>query len=180
MGGRPTTARLTLFFAVYAIGFGNHLSMILLAPAYALFLVIAAPRGWRAVLAPRVVALALVCAALGALQYAWSLRNLWLLPQPPHGVVDALQRFWFDVTKSDWRDTMVLRTPRSMLADRAAMYWFDLRQQCSEGGVGLRTAYFANIFAAEPRYLIRGTTINAELAEAAENRISLRAPRSLP
>lgn len=126
---RPTTARLTLFFAVYALGFGNHLSMILLAPAYTLFLLIAAPRGWRAVLAPRVVALALVCAALGALQYAWSLRNLWLLPRPPDGVVDALQRFWFDVTKSDWRETMVLRPPPSMLADRAAMYWFDLRQQ---------------------------------------------------
>ena len=35
---QPTTRRLALFFAVYALGFGNHLSMILLAPAYTLFL----------------------------------------------------------------------------------------------------------------------------------------------
>ena len=33
------------------------------------------------------------------------------------------------MTKSDWRDTMVLHVPRSMLGDHAAMYWFDLRQQ---------------------------------------------------
>src|SRR5437667_4752312 len=30
---RPTDRRLLVFFAVYALGFGNHLSMILLAPA---------------------------------------------------------------------------------------------------------------------------------------------------
>ncbi|HEV2984778.1 MAG TPA: DUF2723 domain-containing protein, partial [Vicinamibacterales bacterium] len=45
--GRPTTGRLALFFAVYAVGFGNHLSMVLLAPAYTVFLLLAAPRGWR-------------------------------------------------------------------------------------------------------------------------------------
>jgi uncharacterized membrane protein len=35
---KPTTGRLAWFFAVYAVSFGNHLSMILLAPAYAAFL----------------------------------------------------------------------------------------------------------------------------------------------
>jgi len=55
--------------------------------------------------------------------------TLWLLPDPPHGMIDAAQRFWFDVTKSDWRDTMVLNVPRSLTGERAAMYWFDLRQQ---------------------------------------------------
>jgi hypothetical protein len=54
---------------------------------------------------------------------------LWLTPQPPQGIGEALQHFWFDVTKSDWRDTMVMNVPRSMLSDHAAMYWFDLRQQ---------------------------------------------------
>jgi hypothetical protein len=125
----PTTGRLLAFFAVYALGFGNHLSMILLAPAYTIFLLLAAPRGWRSMFAPRIVAMAAGCAVAGALQYAWNMRTFWLLPDPPHGAVDALQRFWFDVTKSDWRDTMVMSVPRSLLNDRTAMYWFDLRQQ---------------------------------------------------
>ena len=128
---QPTHARLTLFFAVYAVAFGNHLSMILLAPAFTLFLVLEAPGGWRSLLTPRVVATATVCALIGASQYLWNLRALWLLPwiDPPEGALDALQRFWFDVTKSDWRDTMVMNVPRSMVSDHAAMYWFELRQQ---------------------------------------------------
>ena len=35
---------------------------------------------------------------------------------PPDGLADALRRFWFDVTKADWRDTMVLKVPRAMVA----------------------------------------------------------------
>src|SRR5216683_57453 len=126
---RPTTGRLLLLFAVYALGFGNHLSMILLAPGLTVFLLLAAPRGWRSLLTPRVVTLAVACACVGASQYAWNLRTLWFLPDPPHGAIDALHRFWFDVTKSDWRDTMMMNVPRSMLRDHAAMYWFDLTQQ---------------------------------------------------
>jgi transmembrane protein TMEM260 (protein O-mannosyltransferase) len=128
---RPTAARLTLFFAVYAAAFGNHLSMILLAPAFTVFLLLEAPGGWRSLLAPRVVATAMVCVAAGAAQYWWNLRTLWLAPwiDPPDGAIDALQRFWFDVTKSDWRDTMVMNVPQSMVSDHAAMYWFDLKQQ---------------------------------------------------
>src|SRR5579862_5815221 len=42
---RPTTSRLACFFAVYALGFGNHLSMILLAPAFTVFLLASAPGG---------------------------------------------------------------------------------------------------------------------------------------
>jgi hypothetical protein len=127
----PTYARLTLFFAVYAAAFGNHLSMILLAPAFTVLLFLEAPGGWRSLVAARVVATALVCAAIGASQYWWNLRTLWLLPgiDPPAGAIDALQRFWFDVTKSDWRDTMVLNVPQSMVGDHSAMYWFDLKQQ---------------------------------------------------
>jgi 4-amino-4-deoxy-L-arabinose transferase-like glycosyltransferase len=126
---RPTTTRLTLFFLAFAVGFGNHLSMVLLAPAYTLFLLLAAKDGWRSMLAPRVVLLATACAAVGAAQYIWNLRALWFQPQPPSGLFEALSTFWFDVTKSDWRDTMVLHVPRSMIGDHAAMYWFDLRQQ---------------------------------------------------
>jgi hypothetical protein len=126
---RPTTVRLSLFFLAFAVGFGNHLSMVLLAPAYTLFLLLGAQGGWRSMLTPRVVLLATACAALGAAQYIWNLRALWYLPQPPSGLREALATFWFDVTKSDWRDTMVMHVPRSMLGDHAAMYWFDLRQQ---------------------------------------------------
>jgi hypothetical protein len=126
---RPSTGRLAAFFALYALGFGNHLSMILLAPGYTMFLLSAAPRGWRSMFSPRIVGLATLCACLGAAQYVWNLQSIWSAPQPAHGVVDALARFWFDVTKSDWRETMVLNVPQSMLADHLRMYWFDLRQQ---------------------------------------------------
>jgi transmembrane protein TMEM260 (protein O-mannosyltransferase) len=131
----PTLQRLALFLAVYALGFGNHLSMILLAPGYAAFLLMAAPGGWRSILTARVALLAVGVAALGALQYGPELRSLWLMPQPPHGIADGLQHFWFDVTKSDWRDTMVANVPRSIFSDRFAMYVFDLRQQFGIAGI---------------------------------------------
>jgi hypothetical protein len=126
---QPTFGRLTLVFAVYALAFGNHLSMILMAPGLVLFLFISAPGGWRSLVTPRVAGVAIACALAGASQYGWNLRTLWLLPDAPAGVAEGLQRFWFDVTKADWRDTMVMNVPRSMLSDHAAMYWFDLRQQ---------------------------------------------------
>jgi hypothetical protein len=125
----PTTARLFAFFATFALGFGNHLSMVLLLPGFTVFLLMSAPGGWRTMFATRCVALATACAVAGALQYAWNLRTLWFTPHPPRGVIDALLTFWFDVTKSDWRDTMVMRVAESTLGDRLAMYWFDLRQQ---------------------------------------------------
>ena len=59
--------------------------MVLLLPGYTLFLLVAAPRGWRSMFAPRVVALALGLAAAGALQYAWNMRALWLWPNHPAG-----------------------------------------------------------------------------------------------
>jgi Protein O-mannosyl-transferase TMEM260-like len=131
---QPTFRRLVLLFATYALGFGNHLSMILLAPGVIIFLFAAAPNGWRDMLAPRVIAAALICACAGAMQYTWNLHTLWLLPDPPHNMIDALQRFWFDVTKADWRETMVLEVPRAMVRDHAAMYAFDLQQQFGWAG----------------------------------------------
>jgi hypothetical protein len=44
-------------------------------------------------------------------------------------VLDAMSTFWFDVTKSDWRDTMVLRVPSTEFGERLWMYAFDVRQQ---------------------------------------------------
>jgi hypothetical protein len=126
---RPSTARLAVFFGAYALGFGNHLSMVLLLPAYTVFLLAAAPGGWRSMVRPHIVLLAVALAALGALQYAWNARALWQLPHPPATLADAARMFWFDVTKSDWRETMVGQVPASMLPERLAMFAFDLRQQ---------------------------------------------------
>ncbi len=134
---RPTIGRLSLFFAVYALGFGNHLSMVLLLPGFTLFLFLAAPGGWRSLLTPRIVAIAAAIAAAGAVQYGWNLRALWISTQQPHGIGDALQMFWFDVTKTDWRETMVFNVPASMLRDHLAMYWFDLHQQFGWPGIAL-------------------------------------------
>ncbi len=148
---RPALWRLTMFFACYALGFGNHLAMILLLPAYAVFLAVSAPGGWRALLTPRVAGLAAGCAFAGMLQYAGNFRALWLMPEAPHGIVEGVQHFWFDVTKSDWRDTMVLNVPRSMLSDHAAMYWFDFRQQFGFVVAPLAAAGLAHLTAADWR-----------------------------
>jgi len=120
-------------------------------PGFAIFLLLSAPDGWRSMLAPKILGLALACAAAGALQYVWNVRTMYLLPNPPAGVVEALQRFWFDVTKSDWRDTMVMTVPRALLADRAAMYWFDLRQQVGIAGPAVAAVGLASLAAANWR-----------------------------
>src|SRR5207249_6684554 len=131
------------------------------------FLLLSAPDGWRSMFAPRIVALALACAAAGALQYAWNVRTMWLLPNPPGGVIEAAQRFWFDVTKSDWRDTMVMTVPRALLGDRAAMYWFDLRQQFGLAGPLLAAAGMARLAVDDARRaLLMFTLFAANLAFA--------------
>ena len=125
----PGERRLIAFFAIYALAFGNHLSTILLLPAYGLFVLLAARGGWRSVLRPRIALTAAGFAALGAAQYYWNYSALWLGNSPPDGFIDAMRTFWFDVTKSDWRETMVLEVPSVVAGERARMYWFDLRQQ---------------------------------------------------
>jgi len=126
---RPTTARLAAFFAAYAIGFGNHLAMVLLLPGFTVFLLLSAPGGWRTMLRPRIVALALAIALCGALQYAWNFRSLWLAAVPPQSLSAAISKFWFDVTKSDWRETMLANVPWGMAGERLRMYAFDVHQQ---------------------------------------------------
>jgi hypothetical protein len=131
---KPSLGRLALFFALCALGFGNHLSMVLLLPGFALFLLVAAPGGPRQMLRPRVVALAACLAALFALQYAWNVAGM--LAEPDHGNLGTMVRdFWFDVTKSDWRAFMVYGSPSSMVGERFGMYWFDLRQQFGVPGI---------------------------------------------
>lgn len=125
---RPSLPRLAVFFSLYALGFGNHLSMVLLMPGFALFLLMAAPGGPASMLRPRVVALALGLAVLFALQYAWNFAYL-VFEHPGGTWTQWLLTFWFDVTKADWRANMVYGIPWSTLSDRFAMSWFDLRQQ---------------------------------------------------
>ncbi len=139
---RPTLPRLVLFFAVYALGFGNHLQMILLLPGFALFVLLAAPGGPTTVLRPRVIGLALAVAALFALQYAWNMAFL-VFDSPGGTWTGYLRTFWFDVTKADWRATMVDGITWSMLPDRFAMSWFDLRQQFGIPGILAGAAGFA-------------------------------------
>jgi hypothetical protein len=126
---RPTQRHLIAFFAAYALSFGNHLSAILLAPAFALFLLVSASGGWRFVLAPRVWLPACVCTLAGALIYFWSLHSLWLEPVSPTRLSDALRTFWFDLTKADWRATLMFGVPRALIRDHISMYLFDLHQQ---------------------------------------------------
>jgi Protein of unknown function (DUF2723) len=134
---RPTTGRLALFYAVFALGFGNHLSMALAIPAFTVFLLAHRRPGAGDPLRPPMLAMAVGIATLGALQYAWNLRGLWAELEPPGTFAEALAKFWFDVTKQDWRDTLVNTVSESGLQHRPAMYWFDLRQQFGEPGVAL-------------------------------------------
>jgi hypothetical protein len=138
-GSRPGLGRLALFFAIYALGFGNHLSMILLAPGFTLFLLLAAPGGPGTMLRPRVVGLAAGIAALGSLQYAWNLSGLYAGGSGPP-LLEALRLLWFDVTKADWRESLVLGVPLTAAHVRLPMYWFDLRQQFGAIGIALAVA----------------------------------------
>ena len=106
--------------------------MILLVPAYAMFLLSAAPggaHGWREMIRTRTMLLAAGAACAGACLYAWNLAGLWHSTTPPATASMAWRNFWFDVTKSDWRETMVLGVPGGMLPERARAYGFDLYQQ---------------------------------------------------
>ena len=73
-----------------------------------------------------------------------------VLPDPPHGLLDALRRFWFDVTKADWRETMVLQRAAGMAGDHAAMYRFDLLQQFGWAGPLLAVVGLAALVENEP------------------------------
>lgn len=124
----PTRARLAVFFAIYALSFGNHYSMVLLLVPCAVFLVQSHPRPRELFRAPT-VAMALAIAATGALSYTGNFLATWTAVDASPGWPDRAAAFWFDVTKSDWRDAMVLGITETRLSDRLAMWWWDARQQ---------------------------------------------------
>lgn len=148
---RPSRLRLFVFFAVYALSFGNHLSMILLAPGFALFLLLSAPGGPRGVVNVPTALMAAAVAGVAALQYGWNLSYLFHAPDPPATMADALGAFWFDVTKADWRESMAFGVPESGVTRRAAMYWFDIRQQFGIAGVSLAIGGLASMARARAR-----------------------------
>ncbi len=131
---RPSRARLALFFAIYALGFGNHLSMILLLVPFTVFLLQVTPDR-RTLLSPAIIGMAIGIAAAGALQYWPNLMSTSHLVNGPATWSDRLATFWFDTTKADWRESMVMGVRGDQLAGRVGMWWFDARQQF--GVIGL-------------------------------------------
>ena len=151
---RPTPGRLAAFYAMVALGFGNHLSMVLLLPAFTLFLLMHRRAGAGDPLRPRMVLMAVGIAVLGALQYAWNFRGLWADLEPPVTWSDAFAKFWFDVTKEDWRETLVMTVSETGLHYRPAMHWFDVRQQFGTFGVALAAIGFCYVLWRWPRRAI--------------------------
>ena len=147
---QPTFARFVLFVGTYALGFGNHLTMALLAPPYVLFLLWSAPAGWRSVVNRRNVAATLALTVLASLQYAWNFNALWLAPLPPESLLAGLGSFWFDVTKSDWRQAMVATLPLEMTGERLRMYAFDLWQQFGWIGPPVAVAGVLHLLKTQP------------------------------
>ena len=125
---QPSRLRLAILFAVYAFAFGNHLSMILLLVPFAVFLLQVTPDR-RTLFAPATIALAAIIAAAGALQYWPNFVSTSHLGGGPISWGERLATFWFDTTKVDWRESMVMGVRGDQLVDRVGMWWFDVRQQ---------------------------------------------------
>jgi hypothetical protein len=162
---RPTTRNLALFYAIYAVSFGNHLSMVLLLPAFAVFILLHRRRSAIDPLRPKSLAMAIGIAALGALQYAWNFRGMWTELEPPPSFAFAVQKFWMDVTKADWRETLIMTVSPQGLENRPLVYWFDLRQQFGTPGLVLALFGFAWLAARRPRRaILLGLIYTANLA----------------
>jgi hypothetical protein len=71
------------------------------------------------------------------MQYLWNFSYLWALPHPPSSLSEGLSIFWFDVTKSDWRQSLVFGVDEFGLKRRVPMYAFDLRQQIGNTGIAM-------------------------------------------
>lgn len=136
---RPTTARLLLAASAYAGAFGNHFGMILLLVPFALFVALVTPRPWTLV-RPRLVGALAAIVILGALQYAPNLMAVWGSLQGAEAWTDRVAAFWFDTTKQDWRESMVLGVDASERLERLAMWGFDARQQFGVVGLALAVA----------------------------------------
>jgi hypothetical protein len=131
---QPRIGRLALFFAVYALSFGNHLAMVLLLVPFALFIV-AVDRERLRLFRPSTIALALAIAAVAMLEYSGNFLAVMTSVESSDGWAGRIATFWFDVTKADWRETMVLGVERVRLSERLAMWAWDARQQFGVPGL---------------------------------------------
>jgi len=136
---RPNALRLFVFFGVYAASFGNHLGMVLLLLPFALFLIQVHPIPGD-LFRPRLVMATALVVAVAALQYAPNFMAVWGSFSAPNEWTERVAAFWFDVTKQDWRETMVFGVRPDQARDRLAMWWFDARQQFGVVGMGLAAA----------------------------------------
>ena len=94
----------------------------------------------------RGVGLAVACAVLGASQYAWNAAYFWQVADSAPSLAEGVRTFWFDVTKSDWRSTMVMGVHESALKRRVGLYWFDLQQQVGLAGIVLSLVGLASLW----------------------------------
>jgi hypothetical protein len=131
---RPTRIRLAAFCTVYALGFGNHLSMILLFVPFTVFILMVHPRP-RELFRPAVIVMAVAIAAAGALQYTPGFLTLWSTADAPAAWHDRVGAFWLDVTKADWRASMVFGVSPVQADERIAMWAWDARQQFGLAGL---------------------------------------------
>ena len=144
----PGRGRLAQLYAVYALSFGNHLGMILFAPALLWLLWDGRRRATFDPFSIRGLTLATLIACAGALQYAWTFYGLWAVAAPRAGWWELLPTFWFDVTKTDWRETLIGTVPLDQWGQRLAMYWWDLRQQFGLAGLIVAAAGVAALWRA--------------------------------
>jgi hypothetical protein len=157
---KPTTARLAIFFGVYALAFGNHLTMILLLVPCAIFLLHATPTP-RDLFTPSVVAIALIAVAVGAMQYSPNFLSVWRSFDAPASWTERVAAFWFDTTKQDWRNSMVLGIEANQASDRLAMWWFDARQQFGVAGLALAATGVIGIWRMSRRWAVAAVTAYA-------------------
>ena len=135
----PGTTRLFVFLALYAVAFGNHLAMILFLLPFGIFVCAVHPRPVE-LFRPRLVAATVAIVAAAAMQYAPNFMAVWGSFDGSAAWTDRAAAFWFDVTKQDWRETMVLGIGTNQASDRLAMWWFDARQQFGVVGLVLAAA----------------------------------------
>ena len=150
---RPSRRRLAIFFAVYATSFGNHLSMVLLLIPFTLFLFAVHPRP-RELVRPGTIAMAAGIVSVAALLYAPQFLFIWTNIDAPPEWADRVATFWFDVTKADWRSTMMAGVDRSELSDRLAMWAWDARLQFGLAGLAVAVVGTLRLWAASRPWAI--------------------------
>jgi hypothetical protein len=113
---------------------------VLLLVPFALFVLVV---DRERLLRPSTVALAFAIAAGAALLYSGNFLAVMTSVETTDNWTGRLATFWFDVTKADWRETMVLGVERGRLSERLAMWVWDARQQFGIAGIVAAALGFA-------------------------------------